>query len=162
MPSAAHRATLPAAAVLAAFPLLLAAEDLRSGLQLGGAVAAALTLLQLLSLLTRTAASSGAFAAACGTTVAAAAASWLLAAYGLIAPEIAALLPLAVANPAWWQSAGAPSLGLLLVAAPPLAGALRSASAWLAAIDDGGFLTGASAWLLSPAGLPIVAALALT
>ncbi|WP_257385910.1 hypothetical protein, partial [Tahibacter caeni] len=40
--------------------------------------------------------------------------------------------------------------------------ALRSASAWLAAIDDGGFLTGASAWLLSPAGLPIVAALALT
>lgn len=159
MPFATPSLAVRSAAVLAAAPLLCAAGDLRSGLQLGGAVAAVLTLLQLPLLLTRTATAADTFAAACWATVAAAAASWLLAAYGLIAPELVALLPLAVANPAWWRSDGAPAVGLLLVFAPPLAGTLRSAAARLAAADDGGFLAGSIAWLLSPAGLLIAAAL---
>lgn len=87
MTAAANRDALFVAAALVAAPLLWAADDLRSGLQLGGAVAAILTLLQLLSLLTRTAATSNAFATACWATVTAATASWLLAAYGLIAPN---------------------------------------------------------------------------
>lgn len=161
MTAAANRDALFVAAALAAAPLLWAAEDLRSGLQLGGAVAATLTVLQLLSLLTRTAAASNAFAMTCWATVAAAAASWLLTAYGLIAPELVALLPLAAANPAWWRSGGAPAVGLLLVLAPPVVGALRGAAAWIAADGDGGFAAGSAAWLLSPAGLLIVAALVL-
>jgi len=161
MTVAANRGTLHVAAALAAAPLLWAAEDLRSGLQLGGAVAAVLTVLQLLSLLTRTAAADNPFATACWTTVAAAAASWLLMAYGLIAPELVALLPLAAANPVWWRSGSAPAIGLLLVFAPPLLGALRSAAAWIATAGDGGFAAGGAAWLLSPAGLLIVAAVVL-
>lgn len=161
MTAAANRDALAVAAALAATPLLWAADDLRSGLQLGGAVAAVLALLQLLSLLTRTAAASNAFAMTCWATVAAAAASWLLAAYGLIAPELVALLPLAAASPAWWRSGGAPAVGLLLVLAPPVIGALRSAAVAIAATGDGGFVAGSAAWLLSPAGLLIVAALAL-
>ncbi|MBN8741173.1 MAG: hypothetical protein BGP24_08355 [Lysobacterales bacterium 69-70] len=161
MPLTGRRFIVHAAAALAAAPLLFAAEDLRSGLQLGGAVAAALTLLQLALLLTRTAAAAGTSAAAGWATVAAAAAGWLLAACGLIAPELVALLPLAVANPAWWRSDAAPAVGLLLVFAPPLVGALRSAAAWLATADDGGVVAGSAAWLLSPAGLLIAAALGL-
>ncbi|HVH32700.1 MAG TPA: hypothetical protein VM847_01140 [Tahibacter sp.] len=161
MTAAANRDALFVAAALVAAPLLWAADDLRSGLQLGGAVAAILTLLQLLSLLTRTTATSNAFAMACWATVTAATASWLLAAYGLIAPELVALLPLAAANPAWWRSDGSPAIGLLLVFAPPVVGALRSAAAWIAADGDGGFVAGSAAWLLSPAGLLIAAALML-
>lgn len=152
-------ASTRAAALLALAPLSFAASDLQAGMVLAGGTAATLVLLQLTASLTRAESASG-FSIGLWATVAAAISSWIVAAVDTPSPAVMAVLPLAAANAAWWRQPVASerlaAAGLPLVCAPLAVGALRSGA-------DASVYGGAislPAWLLSPCGLLVLAALA--
>lgn len=160
-PKAAAMPTIVVAACLAAAPLLFAAADLRSGVALGGTVAATLCALHAVLATTRDE-PAGPYAQALWSSVVAAAASWLLAAWLPLPAAAFALLPLAAANPLWWHGRdGAVSLrlGIALALAPVAIGAAREAAAAVMHATSGPPLAEFAHWLVSPPGLLFAAAL---
>ncbi len=149
-----------AAALLGLAPLVFVAADLRAGLVLGSGVAVAFAVLAATRWFDR---GTSAFATALWCTVAAAVSIWLAAAWAAAPAGFDAVLPLAAANAVWWQRGATGQLplppGAALIAAPVAAGALRGA----AALAPPGFpdaFVDLLAWLVSPGGLLIAAALA--
>lgn len=162
-PPAAHGDRLLAAALLAQTPLLLAVEDMRSGLLLGAGVLAVLLILQGVLGLAGRALRDHWLVAALWSAAAVAAAGWSLAAFAPLPPAAAPLFVLVVANAAWWRqwrSAETASLrlSLALALAPVAAGLLRSAAAMRIGTT---VLDGLAGALQSPAVLLIAAAAAL-
>ena len=152
--------TFVVAACLAAAPLLLAASDLRSGVALGGAVAATLCALHAALAATRNE-PAGPYAQALWSSVVAAAASCLLAAWLPLPAAAFALLPLAAANPLWWHGrdeAASLRLSLALALAPVVIGAAREAVA-VTQTASASPLADFAYWLVSPQGLLFAAAL---
>lgn len=143
-------------------PLLLCATDLRSGIELGSGVATTIIVLLLASRVTRTAPATG-FSLALWSTLAAAVASWTVAAWTAALPDVVAIVPLAAVSAALWRTDARriplPPL-VALTLAPAAVGALRST---VAVIERGVVPTPVPellAWLASPVGLLILAALA--
>lgn len=167
LPSPAKPGPRLAAALLCLTPLLLCAHNARAGLQLGMAVLATLLLSQALLHLAGATQHGGAFAATLWSIVAVALASWFLPAYGLLDRSQIALLPLIVANAAWWQTQQTRNATALVTSSVVLAvacvaiGLLRGIAGTLSSDNARIFVGGLAQWLASPAGLAIAAAVAL-
>lgn len=151
------------AACLAAAPLLLAATDLRSGVALGGAIAATVCAVHAALAATRNE-SAGPYVQALWSSVVAAVASWLLAAWLPLSAAAFALLPLAAANPLAAQArdeAAALRLGiaLALALAAVVIGSAREAAGAITPATSASVLAAFAHWLVSPPGLLFAAAL---